>query len=79
MLREEGSLPGAESLQPASPPTHPSLTLHPPARHRPQSEVVRLGNSHAALLEGAGHSWEAALAEGSAWRLVAVVQPGGAA
>ena len=40
-----------------------------------QGETVRLGNSHAALLEGAGASWEEALQEGSTWRLVEVLQP----
>jgi phosphohistidine phosphatase SixA len=40
-----------------------------------QGETVRLGNSHAALLEGAGASWEEALQEGSTWRLVKVLQP----
>lgn len=38
-------------------------------------ETVRLGNSHAALLEGRGDSWEEALQEGARWRLVRVLEP----
>ncbi|KAI3425855.1 hypothetical protein D9Q98_007829 [Chlorella vulgaris] len=37
--------------------------------------TVRLGNAHAALLEAHGASWAEALAEGTKWRLVQVLQP----
>ena len=36
---------------------------------------MKLGNSCAALLEGRGASWGDALAEGSEWRLVRVLNP----
>lgn len=36
---------------------------------------VRLGNSHAALLEGRGASWAEAVAEGMQWQLVQVLEP----
>lgn len=57
---------------PPCPHTCPSRLARPLA---PQGETVRLGNSHAALLEGRGHSWADALAEGSRWQLVRVLQP----
>lgn len=40
-----------------------------------QGSTVRLETANAALLEGAADSWEAALTEGAAWRLVALVTP----
>lgn len=36
---------------------------------------MKLGNCHAALLEGQGASWEDAFAEGAEWRLVGVLAP----
>ena len=39
-----------------------------------QGKDVRLGNSHAALLEGRGASWAEAVAEGMQWQLVQVLE-----
>ena len=41
--------------------------------------MVKLGNCHAALLEGAGSSWEEAFGEGAEWQLVGVLTPGAGA
>ncbi|PSC74382.1 phosphoglycerate mutase [Micractinium conductrix] len=38
-------------------------------------QEVRLGNSHAALLEGRGSSWGEALEDGAPWRLVRLLRP----
>jgi hypothetical protein len=40
-----------------------------------QGEAVKLGNAHAALLEGQGATWAEALAEEAAWELVQVLRP----
>ncbi len=42
-------------------------------------EDLKLDNCSAALLEGRGETWEAALGEGAAWRLVGLLQPGNGA
>jgi hypothetical protein len=57
-------------------PRHP---LHSVAGLVPlaQGKEVRLGNAHAALLEGRGASWAEALAEGAEWRLVGLLKPQG--
>lgn len=44
-----------------------------------QGQAVKLGNSHAALLEGGGGSWEEAFAAEAGWSLASVVAPEGAA
>ena len=61
--------------------SHTVLDLIPAAvaAARSQGKLVRLGNSHAALLEcaaaGGTSSWAEALQEGSEWRLVHLLQP----
>lgn len=44
-----------------------------------QGQAVKLGNSHAALLEAGGGSWEEAFAAEAGWSLASVVVPDGAA
>lgn len=40
-----------------------------------QGRKVRLGTSHAALLEGTACSWESGLQEGAHWKLVDLLRP----
>jgi len=54
----------------------PLCSIHPSfLSGRVQDDSVKLGNCHAALLEGTGGSWEQAFGDEASWRLVDVLTP----